>query len=58
MVSVEFWTHFGIDWFRGRQAANKPVLADTSGQTFWFALGVDQLLHALVLVGIAWMALA
>ena len=56
-VAVEFWTHLGLDWFRGRLGAKQPALADPGGQAFWTTLGLDQLVHALVLVGIGMLVL-
>ncbi len=56
-VAVEFWTHLGLDLFRGRLGARSPVLTDPTQQEFWTLLGMDQLAHALVLVGIAAMVL-
>ena len=50
--AIEFWTHFGLDWFRGRLGAGRPKLTDPSTQAFWTAMGLDQLAHALVLIGI------
>jgi len=52
-VAIEFWTHFGLDWLRGRLGARRPELGDPSRQVFWTAFGLDQLAHALVLLGIA-----
>jgi hypothetical protein len=52
-ASIEFWTHLGLDWFKGRLGARNPAFADPVRRPFWTALGVDQLAHALVLVGIA-----
>ena len=51
-VSIEFWTHLGIDWFRGRMTARHPALADPGQPVFWPVLGLDQLAHGLVLLGI------
>ena len=56
-VAVEFWTHLGLDWFRGRMSTRRPALGDPSQPVFWTALGLDQLGHALVLVGIAFLVL-
>lgn len=56
-VAVEFWTHLGLDWFRGRLGARRPALTDPGGQAFWTVLGLDQLVHALVLVGIGLLVL-
>jgi hypothetical protein len=52
-VAIEFWTHLGLDWFRGRISVRRPALRDPGQPVFWTALGLDQLAHALVLVGIA-----
>lgn len=52
-VAIEFWTHFGLDWLRGKLAARRPGLSDPSRQVFWTVVGLDQLAHTLVLVGIA-----
>ena len=51
-ASIEFGTHLGIDWTRGKLGAEIPALADSGDQQFWTALGLDQLAHGLVLVGI------
>ena len=56
-VSVEFWTHLGLDWVKGKMSVRRPGLSDPSQSIFWTALGIDQLAHALVLVGIAFLAL-
>jgi len=52
-VTIEFWTHLGLDWLRGKMSARRPALGDPSQRIFWTALGLDQLAHTLVLVGIA-----
>ena len=56
-VAVEFWTHLGIDWYRGRLSSRHEALRDTDGRLYWSVLGLDQLAHALVLVVIAVLAL-
>lgn len=56
-VAVEFVTHFAIDAVRARIGVRVPALSDPGSNPFWWALGVDQLLHGLVLIGIAAMAL-
>lgn len=50
---VEFGAHLAIDWVRGRLGGQWPTLSDPSAQAYWTALGLDQLAHALVLIGIA-----
>jgi hypothetical protein len=56
-VAIEFWTHLGIDWLRGRLTVRYPAIGDTNERAFWTVLGLDQLAHALVLVGIAYLVL-
>ena len=56
-VTVEFWTHLGLDWVKGKMSVRRPALGDPGKPIFWTALGIDQLAHALVLVGIAFLAL-
>jgi len=52
-MGVEFFTHLGIDWGRGRLGVANPVISDPQARAFWMALGIDQLAHYLVLVWIA-----
>jgi len=52
-VGLEFTTHLGIDWFRGRLGGRYPGLRDPGVQAFWTAMGLDQLAHYLVLLAIA-----
>ena len=52
-VAIEFWTHLGLDWLRGKMSARRPALGEPTQRVFWTALGLDQLAHALVLVMIA-----
>lgn len=56
-VTVEFWTHLGLDWVKGKMSVRRPALGDPGQPIFWTILGIDQLAHALVLVGIAFLAL-
>jgi len=56
-VAVEFVTHLAIDWSRGRMGGRHPELASPQAQPFWTALGLDQLLHYLVLLGITLLVL-
>ena len=56
-VAIEFWTHLGIDWLRGRLSVRYPAIGDADQRAFWAALGLDQLAHGLVLVGIAYLVL-
>ena len=50
-------SHFAIDVVRGRIGAKHPDLSNPERQVFWTALGFDQLLHGLVLIGVAWLVL-
>lgn len=52
-VAIVFWTHLGIDWFRGWINVRRPALGDPDQRVFWTTLGLDQLAHLLVLVVIA-----
>lgn len=52
-VGLELSTHFAIDMSRARLGVRLPALGDMHANPFWWALGVDQLLHGLVLVAIA-----
>lgn len=52
-AAAEFGTHLAIDWTRGRVGALRAGFADPSTQAFWSLLGLDQMVHGLVLVWIA-----
>ena len=52
-VAVEFLTHLGIDWAKGRLGAARPAWSDPRSRSFWWIFGVDQLGHQLVLIAIA-----
>ncbi len=52
-AGIELGAHFAIDATRARIGTRVPALTDPGSNPFWWALGVDQLLHGLVLVGIA-----
>jgi hypothetical protein len=52
-VAIEFLTHFIIDTGRGMLGARVVKFRDSTHRAFWTALGADQLLHCLVLIGIA-----
>ena len=54
-AAIVFGTHLGIDVLRGRLGARHPELSNPQRQGFWTALGLDQLLHGLVLIGVAWL---
>ena len=50
---IQFATHLVLDGLRARLGARSSSLSDPGANVFWTALGIDQLAHALVLVGIA-----
>ena len=52
VVAIEFASHFGIDWTRGRLTAGRPSLSSPGSSAFWMVLGLDQLAHYLVLLWI------
>ncbi len=52
-VGLEFATHFAIDTVRGQASRRFPTLGDPRRGPFWYALGVDQLAHTLVLLVVA-----
>lgn len=52
-VGLEFTSHFVIDATRARLGLRVPALANMRSNVFWWALGIDQLLHGLVLIGVA-----
>ena len=56
VAAIEFLSHFAIDAGRSRLGQRLPTLNDPRRSPFWYALGVDQLAHGLVLVGLAALA--
>lgn len=56
-AGIEFATHLGIDYSKMWLGVRFPALADPAGGSFWVLFGADQLAHALVLLGIAVLAL-
>lgn len=52
-AGLEFGGHLSIDWIRAQAGQKWPAQANPSTQTYWTALGLDQLAHALVLIAIA-----
>lgn len=51
-ITIEFLTHFAIDFVRGRLGARFLKIRDASHRAFWWGLGLDQLAHYLVLLWI------
>ena len=56
-VAIQFGSHFLIDAVRARITRDSPALRDVKRGGFWTFLGFDQLLHGLVLVGLAFLVL-
>lgn len=56
-ATTELVTHFAIDVGRGRLMGRFPPLGDTLRSSFWTLLGLDQLAHGLVLVGLVLLAI-
>lgn len=52
-ATIELVTHFLIDLARARLTRRFSALRNPTQNAFWFALGVDQLAHGLVLIGVA-----
>ncbi len=52
-LAIEFFTHFAIDAGRARLGRRHPGLNDPRRNVFWYVLGLDQMAHALVLLGLA-----
>ncbi len=52
VIGLQFVTHWGLDASRARLGVNVPALRDPTSNVFWTALGIDQLAHGLVLLGI------
>lgn len=50
LAAVVVGSHFLIDLTRARAGVRFAPLRDPNGKPFWAALGLDQLLHGLVLV--------
>ncbi len=55
LLAAEFVLHYHIDWAKEQIVRrNDWTSRDTP---FWWALGIDQLLHGLTYVGLLWLAL-
>ena len=52
-IGLQFVAHWGLDAFRARLGVTLPALGDPTRNVYWTALGLDQLAHWLVLLGIA-----
>lgn len=51
----EFIVHYHIDWMKEQVVKRYGLKTDDA--EFWWALGVDQFLHGVTYVAIAWIAL-
>jgi hypothetical protein len=56
-AAIEFLTHFAIDTARARLGVRVSAFKDPDQHAFWYAMGLDQLAHTLVLISLAWLAL-
>jgi len=54
-AALELVSHFAIDLGRGRLLRRFPPLGDPVNSSFWSVLGLDQLAHGLVLIGLAFL---
>lgn len=57
VAGLELATHFLIDLSKAHLGLRVPRLGDMRTNPFWWVLGVDQFLHGMVLVGIAFLVL-
>lgn len=55
ILAGEFVVHYHIDWTKEQLLKRLRLKPDDAG--FWWALGVDQFLHGVTYVVIAWIAL-
>ncbi len=52
-AAIVFISHLALDGARSWLCQRFPVLSDPRAGPFWYYLGVDQLGHTLVLIGVA-----
>lgn len=52
-VGIQFASHLALDGLRARLGVKIRSFGDPANNAFWTALGLDQLAHAVILVGIA-----
>ncbi len=52
-TAIVFSTHLVLDFGRAKLGQRYPKLNDCQKSGFWYSLGVDQLGHGLILVGVA-----
>jgi len=58
LIGFQVVTHFLIDISKGRMNGWFPILIDPSNKWFWLLFGFDQFLHALVIIGMSYYAVA
>lgn len=52
VAAVQLVSHFAIDLGRGRLMSRYAPLGDPANGSFWSVLGLDQLAHGFVLIGL------
>ncbi|MCX6351108.1 MAG: DUF3307 domain-containing protein [Bacteroidetes bacterium] len=50
LISFEIATHFAIDVWKGRMNAWFPPLQNHANKYYWWLFGLDQFLHATVII--------
>jgi hypothetical protein len=50
LIPFQWFTHFGIDVMKGKMMVWYPSTADTSNKLYWLLFGLDQFLHATVIL--------
>jgi hypothetical protein len=53
LFGFQLITHFLIDVWKGRMNGWFPVLQSPANKWYWIVFGFDQLLHALVIIGMS-----
>ncbi len=57
LILFQWGTHFLIDVCKGRMNGWFPMLQNPANKAYWIIFGFDQLLHALVIIFMAYYAL-
>jgi len=57
LMAFQFITHFGIDLLKGKCNVWFPSLTNPANPFHWYVFGLDQLLHQIVLIIIASIAI-
>lgn len=58
LAALQVVTHFFIDTLKGRVKARYAYLQDSENSWYWTVYGFDQYLHALVIIGMSYYAVA